>query len=45
MITCNHKVVEVKRLQQTCKDLSQGNKKLLLASEMYSRVQENNEIK
>lgn len=31
-------VVEVKRLQQTCKDLSFGNKKLQLASDFYSNV-------
>ena len=29
-------VVEVKRLQQICRDLAEGNKKLHLASEMYS---------
>ena len=33
-------VVEVKRLQQTCKDLSEGNKKLQLASEFYSNIQD-----
>ena len=31
-------MVEVKRLQQTCKDLSFGNKKLQLASDFYSNV-------
>lgn len=31
-------VVEVKRLQQTCKDLMEGNKKLLQASDMYNNA-------
>ena len=31
-------VVEVKRLQQTCKDLSYGNRKLQLASDFYTNM-------
>ena len=33
-------IVEVKRLQQTCRDLAEGNKKLQVASDFYSHLQD-----
>ena len=38
-------VVEVKRLQQTCKDLSFGNKQLQLASDFYTNVEADLKVK